>query len=95
MQKRLNEIFNGEDVKKLDQSVIYAGVVDHVHELSREEFEQVLPLVSPNGRLILMKKRCDHGDKNACLAIKVAVEGDPSAPYGTPKNLGLRGLWTQ
>jgi len=94
MPKRLEEIFNTKDIDGLDSGVLFKGVMNHVDELSNEEFSRALELLPLDAKLLAMKERCKKtNDTVACMTYDIAIHGDPSAPVGTPKHLGLEGLW--
>jgi len=92
MQRRLSDLLDG-NVQKLDSGVIYSVVSKHIKELNKKDFEKAIEMLPWQAQVKLMKKRCiEANDKMACLAYEVALNGDPTAPAGTPKNLGLKGL---
>ena len=93
MPTRLKEIFDGTDIDKLDQGVVLKAVLPHIKEIPKEDVDELMNHLPPDGKLIVMKKRCDVGDKFACMAYDVVINGDMSAPAGSPKHLGLKGLW--
>lgn len=87
----LNELFDGEDIENVDEGVIYKKAAENIDKLSRIELYEVLRRLPWQAQVKLMKKRCDDAkDELACEAYEIALKGDPSAPAGTPKNLGLR-----
>lgn len=93
MPKKLEEIF-GSDIDNLDSGVILKGVLDNIKDLDEKEFSRALEHLTPDGRLLAMKERCKKaGDKVACMSYDIAINGDKGAPAGSPKHLGLRGLW--
>lgn len=99
MPKTLKEIFkvkDEEELRDIDPSVLLDGVIKHIRELDRKEFTKALQYLPFQAQFLAMKERCNKAkDEIACSSLRVAIEGDPSAPAGSPRNLGLRGLWEQ
>ena len=93
MPKRLSDLFDGQNIRDMDPGVVYKVVSDNIKELDSKDFTKVLDELPWQAQVKLMKQRCvEANDKMACLAYDLAVNGDPSAPVGTTKNLGLKGL---
>ena len=93
MPKHLSDLFDGSDIRKLDAGVVYKIVDDNIRELDKDDFTKAITMLPWQAQIKLMRDRCiKANDKMACMAYEVAINGDPSAPAGTSKNLGLKGL---
>lgn len=71
-------------------------IIEYVTEMGEEEFAIAVNKLSPLGQLQAMKKRCDEiNDERACKVYDRELYGDPVALAGTPRNLGLMGMWNE
>ena len=96
MPKKLEEILNGTPPEKMDSGVLTKIVLEHITELDRGSIARVVEKLPPFPSLLIMKERCIKAkDKEACIAYDIAINGDKTAPPGTPKYMGMRGLWVE